>query len=78
MKTIVYRYYCKYRPPMPGTIPRQGLVRIGEYDTPQNVSTAIGSAWGFAEYDRPLTNEEVYQYELAASPNNPLEYDHRI
>ena len=53
MKTTVYRYYTKYRPPMPGAIPRQGLVRVGSYDQKQTFD-GIG-AWGFAEYDRPLT-----------------------
>lgn len=74
MKKIVYRYYCKYRPPMPGAIPRQGLDRVGCYDAKQNICNDI-SAWGYAEYNRPLADDEVYQYELAPSPNNPLEYD---
>lgn len=73
MKKIVYRYYCQFRPPMPGAIPRQGLDRVGCYDTKQNVGNGI-SAWGYAEYNRPLVDDEVYQYELTASPNNPLEY----
>ena len=72
MKTIVYRYYCKYRPPMPGSIPRQGLVRAYSYDYKQCIG-GVG-AWGFAEYDRELTADEVAQYELSPSPNNPLEY----
>lgn len=68
----VYRYYCQYRPPMPGAIPRDGLVHIGEYDYKQSFN-GIG-AWGFAEYDRELSEEEINDYELAPSPNNPLEY----
>ena len=69
----VYRYYCRFRPPMPGAIPRQGLVRTFAYDYKQSIG-GIG-AWGFAEYDRPLTDQEVDQYELAESKNNPLDYD---
>jgi len=68
----VYRYYCQYRPPMPGAIPRDGLVHIGEYDYKQSFN-GIG-AWGFAEYDRELSEKEINDYELAPSPNNPLEY----
>lgn len=73
MKTTVYRYYTIYRPPMPGAIPRQGLVRVGSYDYKQSIG-GVG-AWGFAEYDRPLTEKEVYDYELAEAKNNPLEYE---
>ena len=68
----VYRYYCRFRPPMPGAVPREGLVHVGSYDYPQSFN-GIG-AWGFAEYDRELTPKEINDYELAASKNNPLEY----
>ena len=68
----VYRYYCKYRPPMPGGIPLNGLVNTAGYDWPQSFN-GIG-AWGFAEYNRELTPKEIDDYELAASPNNPLDY----
>lgn len=74
MKKIVYRYYCQFRPPMPGAIPRHNLDHVGFYDTRQNVGNGI-SAWGYAEYTEPLTHEEVHDYELTASPNNPLEYE---
>ena len=74
MKKTVYRYYCQFRPPMPGAIPRQGLDRVACYDYKQAVGNDI-YAWGYAEYTRPLTDDEIYHCELAASPNNPLEYD---
>ena len=73
MKTV-YRYYTPYRPPMPGAVPRDGLDRIGGYDTRQNVGNGI-CAYGYAEYTRPLTDREISDYELASSPNNPLRYD---
>ena len=69
----VYRYYCQFRPPMPGAVPRPGLVRVYSYDYKQRFD-GVG-AWGFAEYDRPLSDSEVSQYELAPSKNNPLEYE---
>lgn len=73
MKTIVYRYYCRFRPPMPGAIPRQGLVRAFSYDQKQTFD-GVG-AWGFAEYDHPLTVQEISAYDLAESKNNPLTYE---
>ena len=74
MKKLVYRYYCPFRPPMPGAIPRQGLDRVGCYDAKQSIGNDI-CAWGYAEYTRALTDQEIYQYELIPSRNNPLEYD---
>ena len=71
---IVYRYYTPDRPPMPGAVPRDGLDRIACYDTRQSVGSGI-SAYGYAEYTRPLTDKEISDYELAQSPNNPLRYD---
>ena len=68
----VYRYYCQFRPPMPGAIPREGLQQVASFDYLQSFNGI--SAWGFAEYSRELTDKEVHDYELAASPNNPLEY----
>lgn len=72
----VYRYYCRFRPPMPGAIPREGLVNIASFDYPQEFTGKKGrvGCWGWAEYSRPLTEKEIHDYELAASPNNPLEY----
>lgn len=68
----VYRYYCKNRPPMPGSIPRDGLKNIADFDYPQSFN-GIG-AWGWAEYNRELTDKETTDYELIPSPNNPLIY----
>ena len=68
----VYRYYCQYRPPMPGAIPRDGLVNIASFDYKQSYN-GVG-CWGWAEYNRPLTENEIGDYELAASQNNPLDY----
>jgi len=70
---IVYRYYCRLRPPMPGAIPRDGLVRTADFDWPQSFNGV--AAWGWAEYDRELSAGEVADYELSPSRNNPLTYD---
>lgn len=71
---MVYRYYCKYRPPMPGSVPKQGLVNIGAYDWPQKFDGIPCGVWGYVEYSRRLTEREIADYELVEGRNNPLRY----
>ena len=59
----VYRYYCLYRPPMPGTIPR-GTVSIKDFDERRMVPEISREAWGFVEYERELTKAEIDDYEV--------------
>ena len=57
----VWRYLCLQRPPGPGAIPREGLIEC------QNMAMRAPSgwdAWGWADYDRPLTPKETDRYEL--------------
>lgn len=56
-----YRYATLMRPPMPGGIPRRGLVQTKDIEgtTPKG-----HHAWGWAEYDRELSEQEIDQYEL--------------
>ena len=56
-----HRYALLMRPPGPGALPGRGLVRAkGEH-----FKTPSGHfAWGWAEYDRELTDEEREDYEL--------------
>lgn len=68
----VYRYYCRFRPPMPGAIPRNGLQNVCAFDT-KGVVFDGNEAWGYADYDRPLTEKEINDYELLASPCNPFD-----
>ena len=63
MKNL-YRYYCVFRPPMPGTVPR-GMVNLVEFDAPKYVEKIDHEAWGYVEYEKPLTAYQVYEYELA-------------
>ena len=60
MKKIV-RYATLFREPGPGAVPRDGLLCCGytREETPNGYL-----AWGWADYDRTLTDEEVYKYEL--------------
>lgn len=71
-----YRYYTRFRPPMPGAIPKEGLTQIASFDYPQTFEGVCGrvGAWGWAEYNRPLSEKEVDEYELVPSCNNPLDY----
>lgn len=58
-----YRYYCRMRPPMPGTIPR-GPINIEDYGERKHVYEAGCDAWGHVDYERELSPREVYDYEL--------------
>lgn len=57
----VYRYGLLMRPPMPGAIPREGLLGCREIT---GTSPSGHRCWGWAEYDRKLTDDEVQHYEL--------------
>ncbi|MEG0985022.1 MAG: hypothetical protein RSK76_01460 [Clostridia bacterium] len=61
----LYRYYTLYRPPMPGAVPKEGLKRAYGYDTRQLVIPINKWAWGYVEYDRPLSDKEISVYELS-------------
>lgn len=56
-----FRYACRMRPPGPGALPRRGLTETkgGHFTAPSG-----HFAWGWAEYDRELTDEETEEYEL--------------
>ena len=57
MSKVLYRYYCKMRPPATGSIPKRNLheavaARI-------NVVGERRQMYGFADYTHPLTDEEI-------------------
>ena len=60
------RYYCLYRPPCPGAIPR-GMTKIVAFDDKRHVDEIGRDAWGYVEYDKPLTAQQVIHYELAVA-----------
>lgn len=64
MKKEVYRYYCLYRPPMPGGIPKNP-VHIETWGSRPFVKEINHNAWGIVDYDHRLTNSEMNEYELA-------------
>ena len=60
----MYRYICVMRPPMLGGIPRD-FENIEFFDaTVEDAGGHTHHAYGAVEYARPLTDEEIYQYEL--------------
>lgn len=60
---MVYRYYSTQRPVGPGAIPK-GARYIYHFDGRVYVKSINRMAYGIAEYDRELTDDEVRQYEL--------------
>lgn len=66
MNTQKYRYYCLNRPPMPGTVPR-GMTNIVSMDDKPFVPEINRAAWGYVEYDYPLPEKAIRDYELMAS-----------
>lgn len=58
---LIVRYATLMRPPMPGAIPREGLLQIKDIE---GYTPTKHHAWGWAEYNRYLTEEEIRHYEL--------------
>ncbi|MBP3653181.1 MAG: hypothetical protein J6J78_08965 [Clostridia bacterium] len=59
-----YRYYTTSRPPVPGGIPKEGLIQVCDFGKRVLVPSINGFAWGYADYNRPLVRAEIYEYEL--------------
>ena len=58
-----YNYHTLYRPPSPGCQPSNGLIETTDYGTRKKVDEHT-AAWGEVTYNRPLTEKEIYDYEL--------------
>ena len=63
-KYAMNRYYSKSRPVAPGTYPVNGAKKIHNYDSRIYVEGAGCEVWGYVEYERELTPEEIRNYEL--------------
>ena len=70
-----YRYYLTQRPPAPGAIPR-GSKNTVSFDTKQEVDGL--EAWGYVEYDKPLTDEQISDYELSENVTETKQVDNII
>ena len=61
------RYYSTQRPVGPGTYPKpkgNKVAAIWNFDDRTHVPEIDGKAWGFIEYEKPLTDREAEAYEL--------------
>ena len=58
---LIVRYALLMRPPMPGAMTKNGLLECRDIkgNTPSG-----HPAWGWAEYNRKLTDKEISDYEL--------------
>ncbi len=59
-----YRYYSTQRPVMPGSFPREGAGQIVNFDNKTFCDEIGREAWGYIEYESPLTPEQAEAYEL--------------
>lgn len=63
----MYRYYSTQRPVDLGTFPKpegNKPTSIHNYDERQPVEDGSFRAWGYVEYAKPLTKEQMDDYEL--------------
>lgn len=61
---MTYRYYLRMRPPFIGCFPKlDTLTDVCPFDFLQQ--TEQGMAWGYVDYSAPLTDKQVYDYELS-------------
>lgn len=67
----MYRYYCIMRPPMIGGLPCvKNIQNVTGFDERRYISEIDRMAWGWVEYDRELSYEEIHAYELIAHPRD--------
>ena len=66
----IKRYYSICRPVSIGTYPREGVIRIENFDDKEYCIDIKRGAWGIIEYNRTLTEEELLMFELVPDPNN--------
>lgn len=58
----IYRYGCPMRPPSVGSVTKLGLTAVRPHDEADEEYP--NSRWGWVEYNRPLTSQEITEYEL--------------
>lgn len=57
------RYFTLYRPPMPGAVPK-GFTGCGSFSERTYIERLHRSVWGWVEYDQPLSDADIRDYEL--------------
>lgn len=61
------RYYSTQRPVMPGSFPKPAgnrVIGIHNFDTRTYCEDIEWKAWGYIDYEKPLTAKEAADYEL--------------
>lgn len=74
MEQEFYRYYSTQRPVDIGTYPKEPdnpMVGFLNYDGRTSVEHGAYRAWGELIYRAPLTAEQLFEYELRPSRENP-------
>lgn len=71
MAKKMYRYYSVLRPVSIGTIPTVHKLTFRNFMQRQYVESIGREAWGYVEYDSPLTEEEASQYDLIPEKESP-------
>ena len=66
------RYYSRMRPLCPGTFPTSGAQNILNYEDRMYVEEIGCKAWGYVEYNRELSQEEIDAYELIPADLKPF------
>jgi hypothetical protein len=64
------RYYLTQRPPAPGTFPGKP-VNMKAFDSREHVEEIGRPAWGWVEYEEPLTEKQIADYELVERQEAP-------
>jgi hypothetical protein len=67
------RYYSTLRPVAPGTFPNpvdNPVVNIENFDTRSHVGKIGRDAWGYVEYEKPLTDEQIEAFDLVAASDS--------
>ncbi len=70
----LYKYYSTQRPVDIGTFPKpphNAPDEIENFDKRIPVEGGTFLAWGYLTYTRPLTEQDIFDYELRPSPENP-------
>lgn len=65
------RYYLTQRPPAPGTFPGKP-VNMKAFDSREHVEEIGRPAWGWVEYEKPLTEKQIADYELTEAKKTPV------
>lgn len=63
---MIWTYFSTMRPVSIGTYPKKGMVRFENFEKRTYVPDIEREAWGYLEYDRELTREEMENYDLVA------------